>query len=366
MNFAGKGFFIWTIVNCEGGSASAIASTAADAGLSHVLIKIADGTGNYNLDSKTGADLVPPVSQALRNRGIQVWGWHYIYGYDPVGEADKAVQRVQQLGVDAYVIDAEAEFKETGKDVAARQFMSRLRAGLPNFPVILCSYRFPSYHPQFPWKDFLDKCDYNMPQVYWSQAHNPGEQLIRSVREFQGLTPSRPLLATGSAYKEGTWSPTSAEVIEFMQTAQSSGVSAVNFWEWAHCRKDLPDVWTAIKNYSWSSGNPSTDIVQQYITALNTHDSSKVVALYNTNAVHVTAARTVQGVESIRIWYNTLFSQILPNATFNLTGATGTGSTRNLTWTATSSLGRVNDGNDTFGLADNKILYHYSRFTVSS
>jgi len=56
---------------------------------------------------------------------------------------------------------------------------------------------------------------------------------------------------------------------------------------------------------------------------------------------------------------------VLPNATFELTGYSGTGNSRHLTWTATSSAGQVTNGNDTFGLMNGKIGYHYTFFTVS-
>ena len=63
------------------------------------------------------------------------------------------------------MIDVEREYKDAGKSKAAATFMNRLRAALPHIPVALCSYRFPSYHPQIPWKVFLERCDLNMPQV---------------------------------------------------------------------------------------------------------------------------------------------------------------------------------------------------------
>ena len=61
MTLRGKGYYIWKIPNCENGDPAAIANVAAQAGLSHVLIKIADGVGSYNVDLTTGVDLVPPV-----------------------------------------------------------------------------------------------------------------------------------------------------------------------------------------------------------------------------------------------------------------------------------------------------------------
>ena len=117
MALQGKGFFIWKIRSCENGDANAIASLAQAAQMSHILVKIADTIYSYNLDS--GVDKIPPLVQSLRARNIQVWGWHYVKGDNPIGEANKAIERVHQLNLDGYVIDAEAEYKQPGKAEAA-------------------------------------------------------------------------------------------------------------------------------------------------------------------------------------------------------------------------------------------------------
>ncbi|MGH2522089.1 MAG: hypothetical protein ACRDH2_06255, partial [Anaerolineales bacterium] len=75
MSLRGKGWYIWQIPRCEGGSPTGIANTAAAAGLTHVLIKVAERTFPFGFDA-SGRDLVPPVADALRARGIQAWGWH--------------------------------------------------------------------------------------------------------------------------------------------------------------------------------------------------------------------------------------------------------------------------------------------------
>ena len=360
----GKGYFIWKISDCERGDVDAIANLAQQASFTHLVIKIADGKYSYNVAS-TGVDLVPPLVRALHARGIQALGWHYVYGDDPVSEANIAIQRVRQTGVDGYVIDAEREYKVPGKDRAAASFMSRMRLSLPAFPIALCSYRFPSYHPQLPWREFLEKCAYNMPQVYWQSNHNPADQLTRSVNEFQNVTPLRPIIPVGSAYKAGTWAATPADVVSFMQTAQSLNIAAVNFWEWAHTRAYLPEVWTAIREFPWASAPPSQDIAQQLISVLNSHNPDQVASLYTPAAVHVSAARTVQGAAAIRAWYQALFNQVLPNANFNLASYTGVGSSRQLNWTASSPGGRVDNGSDTLAVTDGKIAYHFTSFTVS-
>jgi hypothetical protein len=364
MSLQGKGFFLWQIRNCENGNAAAIANAAQAAGFTHALLKVADGNYSYNIDSN-GMDLIQPVVQALHAKGIQSLGWHYIYGDDPVGEASKAVQRIQQTGVDGYVLDVEGEYKDPGKGKAATQFMDRLRASYPRLPVALCSYRFPSYHPQVPWKEFLERCDYNMPQVYWQFSHNPADQLARCINEFQNITPFRPIIPVGSAYRSGSWVASPEEVVIFLQTAQSLNLSAANFWEWSNCRSYIPEAWNAIAAYSWSSAAPEKDIAEQYIDAMNAHDVNRVTGLYTSSAVHINAARTVQGTVALRAWYQSLFTQLLPNATFTLSSFTGTGSSRHLTWSATSSAGNVLDGSDTFGLANGKIAYHYTFFSVA-
>ncbi|MBN2550825.1 MAG: nuclear transport factor 2 family protein [Anaerolineales bacterium] len=364
MTLKGKGFFIWQIARCENGDVEAVADLAEQSGLSHILVKIADGAYPYNIVNDI--DLVPPLVQALRDRLISVWGWHYVYGYEPQAEAQIAIQRLNELGLDGYVIDAEAQYKEPGKEEAALIFMAALRAALPDFPIALSSYRYPTYHPTLPWVEFLQSCDLNMPQVYWIGAHNPAEQLARSLREFEAITPFRPLIPTGAAFIEGGWQPTVAEVLEFLQAARDLNMTAANFWEWYNCRKNLPDIWNAIRDFPWPFDDSDLDIVLRYMAALNSHDVERVLALYNDNAVHVLSSRTLQGTDQLRWWYNDLFTRVLPEASFTLIESQGEASTRHFTWSAISSRGQVENGADSFGLVGEKITYHYSHFSVTS
>lgn len=363
MELTGKGFFIWQIPFCEDGDVEKIADLAQEAQLSHVLIKIADTKYRYQIYE--GEDKAPPLVNALRKRDIAVWGWQYVKGDDPTGEADQAIRRVKQFNLDGFVIDAEVEYKKEGKNKAAARYMKRLRDSLPNTPIALSSYRYPSIHGQLPWREFLEGCDYNMPQVYWMLADNPGEQLRRCVSDFREIEPFRPVIPTGAAYRERGWEPMPEQVLEFLETAKELNLSAVNFYSWDSSRKYLPQVWNVIRDYDWSPGRTTSDISVRFIAALNSRDPERVLTFYKPNAVHVTAARTVQGVQALRAWYQTLFSQLLPGANFRLSGFTGSGSSRHLTWTANSERGRVNNGRDTLGLIDDKIMYHYSFFNVT-
>ena len=371
VSLIGKGFFIWQIRNCEGGRAEAIAAKAQAANLSHVLLKIADTTFAFGFD-RNNNDVTAPVANALRQRGIQVWGWHYVKGDDPEGEARIAVQRTKQLQLDGYIIDAEGEYKSVGKAAAARTYMTALRNGLGDLPIALSSYRYPSFHKDFPWAAFLEKCDLNMPQVYWEQAHNADVQLQRSVTEFNNpalVGVIRPIVPTGSAYGTGGWRATPDDLRRFFAKTRELKLPAANAysWDWATSAGNT-DLWDAIAGVDWPFENqvpPPAEVVNRFFTALNNRDLDGLFELYQPNAAHVTAKRTLVGNNAIsNYYYDVLFNQ-LPNATFTLRTQSGQDPTRIFTWSAVSPKGQVLDGNDTLGLRDGLIQYHYTRFNIS-
>lgn len=358
MTLTGKGFWIWKIKSCEGGNAEAIANAAVAASLTHIPIKIADGPYQYNYDRVAKVDLIAPVREALKLKNILVWGWHYVYGYDPVGEARIAIQQIQRLGLDGYIIDAEGEYKESGKASAARRFMSELRAALPRLPIALCSYRFPTYHRSLPWVEFLNKCDYNMPQVYWEGAHNPVTQLTRSVTEFKAISPYRPIIPAGPTYRVDDWQPNDYDIKRFLDTAKELGLTGANFFSWDDCIASTKSLWNVVASYPWG-GPPPAEFPQRFLFALNTHDPNQMLAFYQPRAALITAERTIQGTDALRAWYNQLFTSVIPNGLFTLTGSSGSGNSRNISWQAVSGT-QTFTGSCTLGLLDGKITYHFS------
>jgi hypothetical protein len=370
MALTGKGFFIWKVKSCENGNASAIASTALAAGLTHVLIKIADGPNPFNIDSSRNTDLLPPVVEALHANGIQVLGWHYIYGYNPTGEAQIAAQRVSGLGLDGYVIDAEKEFKLPGRAAVARTFMAELRRRLPDTLVAFSSFRFPTFHPQVPWKEFLQHCDFNMPQVYWEQAHNPAAQLRRCVDEFANLPVVRPMIPTGCAYGVGSWAPKPMEMTEFLNTARELKLQAANLYSWDYSRANLKNCWETAAAFKWNeAGSPPPvvkDTPELLVDALNGQNLDGILALYHPQAVHISRGRTIQGANGIKEWYQNFQNQDLPQAAFLLKQTQANGISRHFTWEAKNTSHEIDNGQDTIGLLNGKILYHYTSFNIKN
>ncbi len=362
MTLRGKGMFIWKIRRCEGGDPEAIARVAAAAGLTHVLVKIADGIYNYNVVN--GRDLVPPLVQALRRRGIQVWGWHYVYGNDPVGEANRAIQRARQLQLDGYVINAEGHYK--GKYEQARIFVQRIK-GKMGMPIGLSSYRYPSYHPTFPWREFMPHMDYVMPQVYWLLAHNPGRQLRASLYELRKYNASAIYVPTGSMYPAYGWRPTASDIREFMQTAIDLGLPAANFYEWYQARTYLLDLWNVLADFAWPGAPspappppPPKDVVDRLLDGWNARDFNAILDLYHDNAVLVTASKVYTGKAALRRWYEGWLNSAVSGATFALLDKERNEQRYWFRWQARFPDGRKVRGEDTLNLRGQRIGYHYT------
>jgi hypothetical protein len=186
------------------------------------------------------------------------------------------------------------------------------------------------------------------------------------MRQFQTLAPYRPILPTGAAFRQNNWQPTPEQVHDFLRTVKALNLSATNFWEWSFARSNyLQEVWATIRDFPWDVAPAPRDICTTLVEALNTRNADNAAGLYAPAAIHTNAARTAQGAAAILAWYNQLFTQILPEARFTLGGYSGTGSSRNFHWTAVSPLGQVLNGNDTLGLVGERIVYHFTWFTVT-
>jgi hypothetical protein len=233
----GNGYFIWLLNRI--GDLNVAAEKAANAGVSWVALKIADSISPFNVFKDKG-DMLGLAVEAFRRRNVKVWGWHYVYGFDPVGEAKMAESRMKNFALDGYIIDAEAEYKN--KPTQAGIYMKELRHRL-TVPLAICAYRFPHLHPEFPWKQFLT-ADINMPQVYWMQAQNAGAQLVNSYNEYAKLA-KIPFVPVGAAFSEWGWTPTVKSINDFRYAAASLGLSGYSWWEWYDATTRNPDLFAA-------------------------------------------------------------------------------------------------------------------------
>lgn len=304
----GRCIFIDEIQACEGGDVQAIAAQADQGDVSFVVFKIADGLALRNETDSQDVHLV----RALRKTGVQAWGWQYVYGYNPFEEAGIAIQRVQELQLDGFVFFAASTYKESG-DAAAKKYITLLRTEFADLPIAMSSYRFPSEHPALPWAAFLDLCDYNMPYFFWGKDHKPGDQLNRSHNEFNSLNPCRPVIPIGSVFAVEERQPSFQEIKEFLETAQSLKMDTVGFWTWDFAdTEELNLLWEVISDHQKKVFDLGDPVIANYMAALNSRKTDRIMAMYAKNAVHINADRLIKGSAEIRSHYEQLFTQILP------------------------------------------------------
>jgi Putative peptidoglycan binding domain len=219
--FAGQGMWIWYMSASDGGSVASIAAQAHAAGVTTLFIKSSDGPSNY------WSQFSPQLVAELHANGLKVCAWQYVYGSEPIGEADLGAQAAAD-GAECLVIDAEAQYE--GHYAAAQKYIETLRAKVgPSYPVGLASFPYVNYHPSFPYSVFLgpNGAQFNLPQMYWHDIGTSVAQVYVSTFE-QNLLYGRPILPLGQTY--GGVSAT--EIVDFRSLASAYGAGGDSFWDW--------------------------------------------------------------------------------------------------------------------------------------
>lgn len=219
--FAGQGMWIWYMSASDGGSVAAIVAQAKAAGVGTLFIKSSDGSTNYW--SQFSKQLV----EELHAQGLKVCAWQYVYGTNPVGEAEMGAKAVAN-GADCLVIDAESQYE--GLYGAAQTYIDTLRAKIgATYPLGLASFPYVSYHPSFPYSVFLgpNGAQFNAPQMYWHDIGTSVASVFVNTYE-QNLIYERPILPLGQTYG----GVSTAEIVAFRSLSGAYGAAGESFWDW--------------------------------------------------------------------------------------------------------------------------------------
>jgi hypothetical protein len=165
----------------------------------------------------------------------------------------------------SHMVNAESHFK--GQDPKhARSLMIELDAAKSatpetDIPIGFSSYKYPSSH-DIPWSEFLSRSDFYSPQVYWQKRTTlsaPVEELNRSLDGWLSYG-SKPVVAAGTMYPEGSWYPTAEQVFAFSQACKDDQrVQGVLFWEWEYpwkYKNEMPGVIDAYEAFKWETAPP--------------------------------------------------------------------------------------------------------------
>jgi hypothetical protein len=219
--FGSQGMWIWYLSKSDGDSIPAIAAQAKAAGVGTLYIKSSDGPTNF------WTQFTPTMVQEVHAQGLKVCAWQYVYGNEPVGEAELGAEAVAD-GAECLVIDAESEYE--GRYGAAQTYIDTLRAKIgATYPLGLASFPFVNYHESLPYSVFLgpDGAQFNVPQMYWKDIGTTVATVYADTFE-QNLVYGRPICPLGQTFEN----PSATELVAFRSDAVPYSGCPASFWDW--------------------------------------------------------------------------------------------------------------------------------------
>lgn len=213
------GMYVWYVNQTQGGDPVKIATRAAKYRIKTVYIKAGDGPNYWTqFDS-----IVAPLKQL----GLRVCAWQFVYGSKPIGEADVAARAIQ-AGADCFVIDAEGQYEN--KYTSASQYITRLRGQVGmDYPLGLTSFAYPDYHSAVPYSVFLGPggAQWNQPQMYFKAFGSTIPKVFAHTYAVNQIY-NRPIAPLGQTY-EGV---NGKQVIEFRKYSRFYRAPGYSWWEW--------------------------------------------------------------------------------------------------------------------------------------
>ena len=263
----GKQAMVWKLRNWQGGDPRWQVAEAKRLGLSRVSIKIVDGNREkWEGGSRTNYELLPATVGALKEAGIAVDGWGWLWGrriiWDyvpsipvpisctPAKEAVKAIQVARKHGMEHYQVDAEAQYRN--KPGWADEYAREANRIGPGLFLTLCSYRWPLTHqPDFPVRIFAPAMDGWSPQVYFlgdNRINGGAIQLEMSSKQYAQVR-LLPYIGVAPTYlAAGPWRATPAQLTAFFRRAVELGHAGVSVWALDLATDDQK---SAIANFTW-------------------------------------------------------------------------------------------------------------------
>jgi hypothetical protein len=249
----GKWIWVWNARRCDGGDTAQMASRLRNAGCEGAIVKAFDGPRWFD----QGASF-KQIAAGLKAQGVAAAGWGYLYGRDPAGEAQRAIETAQYGEADLLVLDVETELK--GHPEAAEEICRRIRQALgPDYPLYYSSFAIARYHREFPFAVFNRYCNGAAPQVYWHAFRWPVSQSLGMTYEdyaAMGIGADR-VFPVGGLYQEGLIRyPPSEEVLDFGRTARQRGSPGVSFWSYEHMSEEM---WQAVASIPGWDAQPGQE-----------------------------------------------------------------------------------------------------------
>jgi hypothetical protein len=212
--------------------------------------KVADGAYIYkwrpSITFPFSDNLTAAKVEIFHQYGLLVNGWGFVYGDDPVGEGNIAVQQIKNLKLDGWIIDAEAKFDGQKAAVANAYTITRIiRQAIPDIPLAYCGWpriwnpsNGKEWHPSAVAKAFMEDCDVASPMVY-PDGQDPkwfADILQQSFEQYKRIT-DKPFVPAGRAYIGDSGRATTENIVSFEHKVADLQLPGISWWFLDHAVK---------------------------------------------------------------------------------------------------------------------------------
>lgn len=254
----GKGIFVWRL-----NVVPDLLTTLEEGNFQRVDLKVADNSRIYTANDQ------PELIKQIQEMDIEVYGYGFCYGVNPVGEGKVAAERVKTLGLDGYIFDIESRFERFETRIPkATALCHEYRTRSPDTPTAFCSwplfhnpYGGGSWHHRDLAEEFMKFCDIAMPMCYWGYfgytARAATAWLDWSIQQYRLIT-DKPIIPVGRAYVD-SWENISlyADAVQaFGDRVRNLDLPGESWWELGWVTKNSPSVLQVLMNLSaWDLDN---------------------------------------------------------------------------------------------------------------
>jgi len=241
----GKGIWIWHLTQSEKGNVSKIINRAKSVGLKWIAIKGGDGTTLWEDQDELTIEII----HQIQNAGLKILGWQYIYGEQPLLEANVTIE-ILNRGVDGFIINAEIEYE--GKRDEAIDYLTEVREHYPSAFLAYSTFPIIDYHIEFPYIEFGHYCNASMPQDYWKLIGITPERMLEWREEQwnkwhviwaqQGNNSSiKPIIPTGQG-----WNVEPDEILRYCNLILDGDYLGMSLWRYDLMSDEMWDAYAGI------------------------------------------------------------------------------------------------------------------------
>lgn len=263
----GKSIFSWNIPAVGRGDPNAFVKFLLENNFEGVCLKGANGAWVQKVSRWSpwplwGENVRPEMIKALKDAGLKVYLWHFVYGSNPAGELDIALSQTSRFEPDGYIWDVESAFDAKVNAVGNAQYLARgFKKSFPQIEQALCWWALPlspkgsEWHPIKVAKAFQETVDVAMPMMYWQGkgAIAAKTYLHRSMAIWHTFW-KKPIIPVGRAYNGDGGYADAAGITAFANDVMSlhAGPDEVPGISWWVTDK-------AVKNSTWLTALQKTD-----------------------------------------------------------------------------------------------------------